>query len=135
MHPTVPDSTQCIMVYIDIYSIWGNTKRKRHCIVTFCHYLYKQPKTKPFVIHIKTSLQQKRAGLRVKLTASFICPWLSKVPRENVRQGLLANTTHSPNAGTMLCQRHRLWPNNVPALGERLLFATSWKGSLVVSCV
>ena len=44
-----------------------------------------------------------------------------------------ANTTHSPNAGTMLCKRRRRWPNNVPALGERLLFATSWKGT--VSCV
>ena len=43
----------------------------------------------------------------------------------DVRRGLPANTTHSPNAGTMLCQRHRRWPNNVPALGERLLFATS----------
>ena len=51
----------------------------------------------------------------------------------NVRRGLPANTTHSPNAGTMLCQRRRRWPNNVPALGERLLFATSWKGT--VSCV
>ena len=49
----------------------------------------------------------------------------------NVRRGLPANTTHSPNAGTMLCQRRRRWPNNVPALGERLLFATSWKGSIV----
>ena len=53
----------------------------------------------------------------------------------NVRRGLPANTTHSPNAGTILCQRRTRWPNNVPALGERLLFATSWKGSLVVSCV
>ena len=46
----------------------------------------------------------------------------------NVRRGLPANTTHSPNAGTMLCQRCRRWPNNVPALGERLLFATSLVG-------
>ena len=46
----------------------------------------------------------------------------------NVRRGLPANTTHSPNAGTMLCQRCRRWPNNVPALGERLLFATSLAG-------
>ena len=53
----------------------------------------------------------------------------------NVRRGLPANTTHSPNAGTMLCQRRRRWPNNVPALGERLLFATIWKGNLVVSCI
>ena len=51
----------------------------------------------------------------------------------NVRRGLPANTTHLPNAGTMLCQRRRWWPNNVPALGECLLFATSWKGT--VSCV
>ena len=42
----------------------------------------------------------------------------------NVRRGLPANTTHSPNAGTMLYQRRTRWPNNVPALGERLLFAT-----------
>ena len=50
----------------------------------------------------------------------------------NVRWGLPANTTHSPNAGTMLCQRRRRWPNNVPALGERLLFATSWKGTVLL---
>ena len=43
----------------------------------------------------------------------------------NVRRGLQANTTHSRNAGTMLCQRRRRWPNNVPALDESLLFATS----------
>ena len=51
----------------------------------------------------------------------------------NVRRGHPANTTHSPNAGAMLCQRRRRWPNNVPALGERLVFATSLKGT--VSCV
>ena len=51
----------------------------------------------------------------------------------NVRLGLPANTTHPPNAGAMLCRRRRRWPNNVPALGERLLFATSWKAT--VSCV
>ena len=51
----------------------------------------------------------------------------------NVRRGLPANMTHSPNAGAMLCQRRRRWPNDGPALGERLLFATSWKGT--VSCV
>ena len=51
---------------------------------------------------------------------------------ENVRRGLPANTTHSPNAGTMLCQRRRLWPKNVSALGERLLFATSWKGTVCI---
>ena len=45
----------------------------------------------------------------------------------NARPGLPANTIHSPNACTMLCQRRRRWPNNVPALGERLLFATTWK--------
>ena len=28
--------------------------------------------------------------------------------------GFPANTTHSPNAGAMLCQRRRRWPNNVP---------------------
>ena len=39
-----------------------------------------------------------------------------------------SDTTHTPNAGTMLCQRCRRWPNNVPALGERLLFATSLVG-------
>ena len=50
----------------------------------------------------------------------------------NVRRGLPANTTHSPNAGTMLCQRRRRWPNNVPALGKRLLFATSWKGTVLL---
>ena len=50
----------------------------------------------------------------------------------NVRPGLPANTTHSPNAGTMLCQRRRRWPNNVPALGERLLFATRWKGTVLL---
>ena len=49
----------------------------------------------------------------------------------NVRRGLLANTTHSPNAGTMLCQCRRRLPNNVPALGERLLFVTSWKGTVL----
>ena len=54
----------------------------------------------------------------------------------NVRRGLPANTTHSPKAGTMLCQRRRRWPNNVPALGERLLFATSWKGtSCCIVCI
>ena len=40
----------------------------------------------------------------------------------NVRRGL----------PTMLCQRRRRWPNNVPALGERLLFATSWKGTVLL---
>ena len=45
----------------------------------------------------------------------------------NVRRGLPANMTHSPDAGTMLCQRRRRWPNNVPALGDCLLFATSWE--------
>ena len=43
----------------------------------------------------------------------------------NVRLGLPANTTHLPNASTMLRQRRRRWPNNVPALRERVLFATS----------
>ena len=32
----------------------------------------------------------------------------------------------------MLCQRRRRWPNNVPALGERLLFATKWKGTVLL---
>ena len=50
----------------------------------------------------------------------------------NVRRGLPANTTHSPNARTMLCQCRRRWPNNVPALSERLLFATSWKGTVLL---
>ena len=50
----------------------------------------------------------------------------------NMRRGLPANTTHSPNAGTMLCQRRRRWPNIVPALGERLFFATSWKGTVLL---
>ena len=50
----------------------------------------------------------------------------------NVRRGLPGNTTHSPNAGTILGQRRRRWPNNVPALGERLLFATSWKGTVLL---
>ena len=50
----------------------------------------------------------------------------------NVRQGLPANTTHSPNAGGMLCQRRRWWPNNVLELGERILFATSWKGTVLL---
>ena len=51
----------------------------------------------------------------------------------NVRRGLPANTTHSPNAGTILCQRRRRWPNNVPALGERnFLLATSWKGTVLL---
>ena len=50
----------------------------------------------------------------------------------NKRRGLPGNTTHSPNAGTILCQRLRRWPNNVPALGERLLFATSWKGTILL---
>ena len=50
----------------------------------------------------------------------------------NVRRGLPANKTHSPNAGTMLCQRRRRRPNNVPALGKRLLFATSWKGTVLL---
>ena len=53
----------------------------------------------------------------------------------NVRPLLPANTTHSPNAGTMLCHRLRRWPNNVPALGDRLLFATSWKGTVLLYCV
>ena len=61
--------------------------------------------------------------------------YLPVVVGGNVRWGLRANTTLSPNAGTMLCQRRRRWPNNVPALGELLLFATSWKDSFVVSCV
>ena len=42
----------------------------------------------------------------------------------NVRRRVPANTKHSPNGGTMLCQRRRWWPNNVQALGERLLFGT-----------
>ena len=50
----------------------------------------------------------------------------------NERRGLPANTTHSPNAGTMFCQRRRQWPNNVPAFGKRLLFATSWKGTVLL---
>ena len=50
----------------------------------------------------------------------------------NVRRGLPANTTHSPKAGTMLCQRRRRWPNNVPALDERLFFATGWKGTVLL---
>ena len=49
----------------------------------------------------------------------------------NVRRGLPANTTHLPDVGTMLCQRLRRWPNNVPALGERLLLA-SWKGTVLL---
>ena len=57
--------------------------------------------------------------------------YLPVVVRGNVRRGLPANTTHSLNAGTMLCQRRKRWPNNVPALGERLLFATSWKGTVL----
>ena len=50
----------------------------------------------------------------------------------NVRRGLPANTTHSPNAGTMFCQRRRQWPNNVPALGKRLLFATKAQSCCIV---
>ena len=50
----------------------------------------------------------------------------------NVRRWLPANTAHSLNAGTLLCQRRRRWPNDVPALGERLLFATSWKGTVLL---
>ena len=50
----------------------------------------------------------------------------------NVRRGLPANKTHSPNGGTMLCQRRRRWLNNVPALSKRLLFATSWKGTVLL---
>ena len=34
----------------------------------------------------------------------------------DVRQGLPANTTRSPNAATMLCQRRRRWPSIVPRL-------------------
>ena len=53
--------------------------------------------------------------------------------RRECGTGLPANTTHSPNAGTMLCQRRRRWPNNVPALGERnFLLATSWKGTVLL---
>ena len=52
--------------------------------------------------------------------------------RRECETGLPANTTHSPNAGTMLCQCRRQWSNNVPALGERLLFATSWKGTVLL---
>ena len=48
----------------------------------------------------------------------------------NVRRG--GKQTHSPTAGTMLCQRRRRWPNNVPALGELLLFATSWEGTVLL---
>ena len=49
----------------------------------------------------------------------------------NVRRG--APSKHDTfNVGTMLCQRRRRWPNNVPALGERLLFATSWKGTVLL---
>ena len=52
--------------------------------------------------------------------------------RRECETGLPANTTHSPNAGTMLCQRGRRWPNNVPALGEPLLFATTLKGTVLL---
>ena len=52
--------------------------------------------------------------------------------RRECEPGLPANTTHSPSTGTMLCQRRRQWPNNVPALGERLLSATSWKGTVLL---
>ena len=45
---------------------------------------------------------------------------------------LLFSSFFSPNAGTMFCQRRRRWPNNVPALGKRLLFATSWKGTVLL---
>ena len=34
----------------------------------------------------------------------------------DVRRGLPANTTRSPNAATMLCQRRRRWPSIVPRL-------------------
>ena len=34
-----------------------------------------------------------------------------------------ANTKRSPNVGTMLAHRLRHWPNIVPTLGERLVFA------------
>ena len=34
-----------------------------------------------------------------------------------------ANTRRSPNDGTMLANRPRRWPNIVPTLGERLVFA------------
>ena len=34
-----------------------------------------------------------------------------------------ANTKHSPSVGTMLAYRLRRWPNIVPALDERLVFA------------
>ena len=39
--------------------------------------------------------------------------------RECERRGIPASTTHSPK----LCWRGKRWPNNVPALGESLLFA------------
>ena len=53
----------------------------------------------------------------------------------NVRRGLPANTTHSPNAGTMLCQRRRRWPNNVPALGKRLLLLVEKAQSCSIVCI
>ena len=53
----------------------------------------------------------------------------------NVRPWLPANTTHSPNAGTMLCHRRRRWPNNVPAMGDRLLFATTVVGKAQSCCI
>ena len=68
---------------------------------------------------------------------SFICPWLSKVPRtcvwscasclvrlvwRDLRRGLPANTTRSPNAPPMLCQRRRRWPTTVATTHCPMLF-------------
>ena len=72
-----------------------------------------------------------------RLRASFICLWLSKVPHASAGMwdGLPANTTHSPNAGAMLCQRRRQWPNNIPAMGVLFLFAGWGRHSLTVVLV
>ena len=37
-----------------------------------------------------------------------------------------AKTRRSSNAGTKLAHRLRRWPNIVPALGERPVFAGTW---------
>ena len=48
--------------------------------------------------------------------------------RGNVRRGLPANTTHSPNAGTILCQRADRDPTMYQHWVNVSLFATSLVG-------
>ena len=50
----------------------------------------------------------------------MILTWASPF---NILHYISANTGRSPNAGTILAHRLRRWPNIVPALCERIVFA------------